>query len=125
MAATQYSANNAWYEDLGLSAAAPSAATDGIPLTGLKSVQITVSADSGQTLSGAGTIRVYLYDSTLGRWARCPELDMSVSTASVRDLAFAALSMDGERSGARAAFVPNSVTVSSGTTVRVHVFGGI
>lgn len=124
MAATQYSASNAWYEDLGLSASAPSGATAGIPLTSLKSIQVAVSADSGATLSGAGTLQAYFYDATFARWARVPALDLAVSTASVRDLAFESFAVTGERSGARIAFVPAAVTVSAGTTVRVHILGG-
>jgi hypothetical protein len=124
MAATQYSANDAWYEDLALSAAAPSAATDGIPLTGLKAVQVIVSANATRTLSGAGNLRVYIYDPTVARWVRVPALDLAVSTSGVRDLAFEAFAVSGERSGARLAVIPDSVTVSAGTDVRVHLLGG-
>jgi hypothetical protein len=47
----------------------PTAATDGVSLDGQCRVLITVSAASGQTLSGGGTLVFWYYDATLARWA--------------------------------------------------------
>lgn len=124
MAWVQSSAQNAWYEDQALTRTAPSTSTDGVPLDDLSGVTIAIEANSGQTLSGSGTIRCYLYDTLVGAWFRVPECDLSVSTSGVRRLGFATLAAAG-RTGARVDFVTDTVTVSSGTTARVYVLGTV
>jgi hypothetical protein len=100
---------------------APSGATDGQPLRDLAAVTVIVAADSGQTLSGAGTLQCYVYDAVTALWSRMPGADLSVGTASVRSLAFPALEVIGPRAS-RIKWVPASVTISSGS-VTVHQLG--
>jgi hypothetical protein len=97
-----------------VSGSAPSGATDGQPLRDLDAITVVVSVAETRTLSGAGTLQCYLYDPSIARWARVPSLDLSVSTASVRDLAFPAMSVIGARNG-RVKWVPASVTFSAGS----------
>ena len=91
---------------------APTLATQGMNLANVGGFSVVASADSGQTLSGAGSLQAYLYDDNVARWARCPDLDLTCGTASVRDLAFPGFSVLSPRG--RIAYVPSGVTVSSG-----------
>lgn len=95
------------------SGSAPTADTDGVALGPIgQGFAVIVSADSGQTLSGAGTLLAYVYSGAVGRWIRCADLDITVGTSGVRDLTFNAIWVAGRKG--RVAFVPSSVTVSSG-----------
>lgn len=124
MAWVQSSAAYTWYEDQALTRAVPTtSSTDGVPLKDLTAITIEVEANSGQTLSGAGNLRCYLYDAAVGRWARVPAADLAVSTASVRNLSFEAFEILGARKDARIQWITDSVTVSSGSDVRVYVLG--
>jgi len=123
VAFTQSSAANAWYEDQNLTAAAPSAASDGVLLKDIDSLVVVVEANSGQTLSGAGNLRCYLYDPLVAGWFRVTANDQAVTTSGVRRVGYS-LDVIGCRTGSRVVFVTDSVTVSSGTTVRVYLLGG-
>jgi hypothetical protein len=96
---------------------APSAAADGIGLVSpggwaSKGVVVTVCADSGQTLSGAGTLTAWGRDPSVLLWAANPDLNLSPNTASVRCQSFSALFVAVPNG--RFAWVPTGVTVSSG-----------
>lgn len=117
------------YETFGTSSpvtgSAPTLATDGQPLADLDAVSVQVSVASGVTLSGAGTLQCYVYDPSVALWARAPAFDLSVSTGSVRTLAFQAFEVVGPRNG-RIKWVPSGVTFSSGSAgVTVHQLGFI
>lgn len=43
--------------------------TSGVSLAGVKGYRVIVSAESGQTLSGGGDVRMWLFNSTLARWS--------------------------------------------------------
>ncbi len=101
----------------------PTLATDGQPLADLDAITVVVAVASGVTLSGAGTLQCYVYDPSVALWARMPAFDLSVSTASVRSLAFPAVSVTGARN-ARIKWVPSGVTFSSGSAgVTVYQLG--
>ena len=100
---------------------APSGATDGQPVGDLIAVTVVAAADSGQTLSGAGTLQAYIYDASTGLWSRMPGADLSVTSSAVRSMAFQALDVLGGRAG-RVKWVPTGVTISSGG-VTVHQLG--
>lgn len=138
MAFTQVSAQNAWYEDQALTASAPSASTDGVPLDGLKALTVIVEANSGQTLSG-GSLICNIYDPVVAGWSRAITLTFSVDPASGIRRTVAGIDpnglqdgigggfqvpVKGHRPGARISFTTSSVTVSGGTTVRVYILGG-
>lgn len=63
----------------------PTSATPGIDLANACAVRVTVSAASGQTLSGAGTIRFHLRTVSLGRYAENRVVTRSVTTSGSRD----------------------------------------
>jgi hypothetical protein len=104
----------------GVTCDAPTLATQGLRLDNLQGYFVTIGAASGQTLSGAGSLLCYVYDDTIAAWARLPELDITVGTASVRYLSFAAVWVAAPRG--RVAYVPSSVTASS-NSVTVYVIG--
>jgi hypothetical protein len=101
------------------SANVPTAAGDGVPLSGISGCRFVLSAASGQTLSGAGTLRFWYYDSVLARWMRNQDVTVSVSTSAVRDMVtqdYAVLVSSG-----RLYVEAVSVTSSSGAlTVTAH-----
>jgi hypothetical protein len=79
-----------------------------------RSVEIYVSADSGQTLTaGTVTLLVYRYDEALARWAQAPSLTVTLtSPGSVRDLYHEGFSINTLRGYLMV--IPSGVAVSSG-----------
>lgn len=99
----------------------PTAAGDGVPLEGVTGVRVILSAAAGQTLSGAGTVRLWLYDSSLARWVR-GRIDYAVDLGSVRDLVFPDEVVRVPRGRIYAEAI--SVTVSGGAlTVTIQTWG--
>lgn len=121
MAFTQKNGTNAWYEDQLLTAAAPTLATDGVPLEGFDGISTVVEANSGQTLTGGG-LSTYVYDPAVGAWGLF-SASWSVST-SVRYSYLPLWDLFSVRPGTRFCVTATAVTVSSGTTVRVWLLGG-
>ena len=80
----------------------------------LSAVGLTAEADASQTLSGGGTLQAYVYDPQAAAWARCPDCDLALSLASVRRQSFPAFDVKVGLPGARVAWIPAGVTVSSG-----------
>src|SRR4051812_46307439 len=77
-----------FHESQSLTRGAPTLATEGMSLVGVKGFRVSICAQSGQTLSGAGSLRAYLYHSDAALWMRNPSLDLSVTAAGVRCQAF-------------------------------------
>ncbi len=99
----------------------PTAATDGVSLEGVSGVRVILSAAAAQTLSGAGTVRLWLYDSTLARWVR-GRIDYSVDIGTVRDIVFPDEVVRVPRGRIYAEAI--SVTVSGGAlTVTIQTWG--
>lgn len=90
----------------------PSAAT-ALMLDGVDTVDVWISADSGQTLTaGTVTLLAYRYDAKIARWFPAPDLNVTVTApGSTRDLYSPGYTLTG-RGFLR--FVPSSVAVSSG-----------
>ena len=81
---------------------------------------VSVEADSGQTLSGAGSLLCYLWNPLSGVWDRTPDLDLSVTSSAVRGMGFIGGQVVSGRG--RIAYVPSGVTVSSGSrTIYINV----
>lgn len=101
---------------------APSAATDGASLIGCTSALVIVSAASGQTLSGAGTIRLHFYDADgLARWVRSQDIFYTVTDSGIRDIIFPVEQM---LPYARVYAEARSVTTSSGNlSMSIHTWG--
>jgi len=104
------------------------AATDGLLLDRLTGWDVLVQADSGQTLSGAGTLQAWVYDPIQLVWARAPDYDISVpaSLASIRNF-YPLAGSPGKgvpviASQGRIGYTPNGVTISSGG-VTIYITG--
>ena len=101
----------------------PSGTSVGVNIYQAQAVQVCLSADASQTLSGAGTLECYYYSPQTSRWHRLKSWDLSVATEGIaagtyRDCAFTS-NTPGFGSpiihrGGRLAWVPNGVTISSG-----------
>lgn len=103
-----------------VSGSAPTASTDGQPLGDLDAVTVVVDAGLGVTLSGAGTLQAYMYDGSVGVWARALDYDLSV-TATTRAQSFVAFDIPGGRN-TRFKWVPNAVTFGGGGSGGVAVY---
>lgn len=95
--------------------------TDGANLADVpyKTVFVTVCADSGQTLSGGGTLTAYSRDGVIALWAAVPRNNIAVTSSARRcqDIEV----FDAPIPSGRATWVPTSVTVSGGgVTVYIH-----
>ncbi len=98
----------------------PTSATDGLSLRGVCGLRATVSAESGQTLSGAGTIKFWYYDTTLAtpRWMLNQDLSVNV-TSTKRDAVLQDYSV--LVGYGRVYLEAVSVTASGGTTLVVRL----
>ena len=101
--------------------AAPTDAGDGVALSGVSSITVYVEAESGQTLSGGGTLTAYNYDSVIGAWVPCPESDLTIpaSASGKRRISFGDRAIGSPRG--RILYGASSVTISGGTNVTVYV----
>lgn len=108
-------------ETQALTRAAPATATLGMALGGVKSFRLSVCAASGQTLTGAGTLDVWLYDSVDALWKLNTGLELAVDASGVRCQVFPDFPVDVSKDGTRVLPATNSVTVSGGTTVVVRI----
>lgn len=102
--------------------AAPSASTEGLFLTGLTGYRLEICAAAGQTLSGAGTMKAYLYDYTAALWMPAPALDQPVTASGTRCTPFVDFNLT-IRFDARVLFAASGVTVSGGTGLDVYLAG--
>lgn len=106
------------------SANIPTAVTDGVSIAGQTGARVILSAEPGRTLSGAGTLKVWLYDGTFGDAGQGWYLNQNVSfsvTGTSRQLVFEDLQILAGGHGQRMYVEAVSVTVSGGTTVSVLI----
>jgi hypothetical protein len=92
---------------------APTTAAEGWDVSSCnKGFSVFIAADSGQTLSGSGSITVYVYDAKLSLWGQVKDLAISPTVSAARPEAFPGIwQVVG---GNRLAIVPVSVGVSAG-----------
>lgn len=113
---------------------APTDATDGLPTAGLSRATIYLSADSGVTLSGAGSLLAYEFTAALdpktttGRWARVPSQDIAITTSGVRDLEVGVVDLAPWRNEAHLStaivYIPSGITNSTGSAgVTITIVG--
>ena len=101
---------------------APTLQTQFIPIVTWSGFSVTVAADSGQTLSGAGTISCYGWDpGSYNNVSFFQDLGLTVTTASVRSVTLTGVWIAAARG--LITCVPTGVTVSSGG-VTLYVNGG-
>lgn len=108
------------YQTQALTQAAPSLSTDGMSLGDVLGFRVSVCAASGQTLTGGGTLRAWLYHTDAGLWMRNPSLDLTVSASGVRCQVFPDAQPVVLLSH-RVYFASDTVTVSGGTTLDVRI----
>lgn len=97
---------------------APKTFATGLNLSGCKSIYVCVSAPSGQTLSGGGSLDAYYFDPELSEWAREKDGDWSITVAAgtEREQCFSIREIFGTGYGC-GYWRPNGVTGSGGTTL--------
>jgi len=95
--------------------------TTSLNLWNVMGYRVVVCAESGQTLSGSGTLDAYVWDHSLGLWIPNNDLNLTVDEAVARCQAFP----DGETRArvGRVMYIANNVTVSGGTNVVVSIIG--
>jgi len=118
----------AWNNDTeiqSLTRADPSAADDGVSLISstaapIRGYMLSVCAASGQTLSGAGYLRAWVYSALAAAWMRNTALDEQVNLSGKPCQAF-----PDRRPGylklRRVLYAADGITVSGGTTVTVRI----
>lgn len=111
------------FESQALTRTAPTTdATEGQALKDLSVIVVVLSAEVTRTLSGAGTLRCYIYDSVIARWVNHPGADIPIATSGKRDFSYGPFAVPGPRNS-RIMWIADGVTVSGGTTVVVHQLG--
>lgn len=94
--------------------AAPSVATQGLPLNGLAG--FTVHAEAAAAMTAGGVLQAYLWNPVTARWNRAPDLDLTVSAVQWQSFAgFQVAAGTG-----RIAYVPSGI----GQAVNIYVIGG-
>jgi hypothetical protein len=91
---------------------APTLATEGCNLDGVKSVQVTLRAPAGHTFTGVGSLLGYLW--TGSQWDPCHRLDILLDGDANGDSShpFPPIPVDHPRG--RIAFVPSAIGLDSG-----------
>lgn len=115
-----------WSEAQALTRAIPAiaTATDWVPLTGIRAFDVEVCAESGQTLSGAGSLQCYRKGAVAA--LRNPSLDLNI-TVTATSCAGAPCRCQTFPNFKTAVgigafmFAASAVTVSGGTTVTVKI----
>lgn len=103
---------------------APTLGNVGMGLDGVEGYRVSVCAESGQTLSGTGTLRAYGYHSDAGLWMRVPAIDLTVSASGVRCMMFPDIK-PGVNSNHRVYFATDTVAISGGTNLDVRIDGNL
>jgi hypothetical protein len=116
---------NTPYESVSLQAlteAAPTTVADGFSVSPAVGYYLVLASVGATTLSGAGTLLAYVWDSFIGAWARAPDLDWAVPSG-VSGFKYAASPVyqnAAPRKG-QIAYIASGVTVSGGTTCNVYI----
>jgi len=105
----------------GVTCDAPTLVTDGVSLSGVGGVVVTVCGTaSTTTLSGAGTLTAYVYNEGTSSWAPAPDYNLTVTSSAVRCQSFAPFWVADTHG--RIAWVTTGVTASANSlTVYVYV----
>lgn len=121
-----------WETDVPTTRAAPSSAPvdytvgSGLKLNQITGAYISLCAEEGETLSGAGTLDAYYYDVSAALWMRNPDIDLTVTVTATscagspcRCQIWPDFPVDSKKGG-YTLFATNGITVSGGTlTVRI------
>lgn len=93
---------------------APTVASEGMSLQSVAGFKVVLEADSGQTLSGAGSLACFTWDDSIAGWARLSDADITVPAAITSNRRYGAVSFQVQAPRGRIAFIASSVTVSAG-----------
>ncbi len=120
-----------WSEAQALTRAAPTASClaatspEGADWRNVRGFNVTLEADTGQTLSGAGNLRAWRYDFILAAWVRVPELDLTVPAGASGLRRYGWGDRTTEVRTGCVLYAADSVTVSGGAlTVRIVAWVG-
>lgn len=102
-------------------AADPTANTEGMNLAGVAGYRLKICAASGQTLTGAGTMKAWTYDADEGVWTRGKDLDQAVTESTKRCQTFPDFVVPVHSD--RVLFAASGVTVSGGAGLDVLLRG--
>jgi len=72
---------------------------------------VTAAADSTRTIT-SGTLKAYTWDTNAAAWARCPDLDLTVTEAGGRYLSWSGFTVTSPKG--RIAYIPSVVVLSAG-----------
>jgi hypothetical protein len=120
-----YAGTRPFTESQALTRAAPTLSTEGVSMSQITAFRVSVCATTGNTLSGSGTLKAYLYNPAVGLWMRNPSLDVAVTNSGERcqvfpDFTVTSIAVTGS-APYRTLFATSAVTVSGGTTVDVRI----
>jgi hypothetical protein len=122
-----------YWESSPLTRTAPTAAPvsgtvgSGMDLAGVQGARIGICPAVGQTLTGTGNLRAYLYDPAVGEWMYDPDLDLAVSKASPTGVRCRVWpdKPTAFRGPGRILYATDTVGVSGGTTISVFISGQV
>ncbi len=96
---------------------------DGLVLAGLFALVVSLYPNPGQTLSGAGNLRCWVYNPYQAQWTRVPGLDVDLSDATSTPAYTVPTFFNLSRLGMLINFLADAVTVSGGSDVLVRIDG--
>ncbi|HZI08670.1 MAG TPA: hypothetical protein VEZ71_31930 [Archangium sp.] len=118
-----------YWESAPLTRTPPSAAPasgavgSGMDLAGVEGARVALCPASGQSLTGTGSLRAYLYDPAIGEWMRSPDLDLPVSSATTTANRCRVWpdAVTAVRGNGRVLYATDAIGVSGGTSVSVYI----
>lgn len=93
---------------------APTLSSEGMSLQSVAGFTVTLEADAGQTLSGAGTLACYTWEDTVAGWSRLPDTDITIPASVASNRRYGKVSFQVQCPRGRVAFITSGVTVSAG-----------
>lgn len=88
---------------------------DGLRIAGLFAIVVSLYPDPGTTLSGAGSLKCWVYSPYQNRWARFPSNDVDLSDATSTP-AYGVVFQNVSRLGMLINWLASGVTASGGAT---------
>lgn len=98
-------------------------ARDGLVISNLMALVVSVYPWTGATLSGAGNLYCWVFNTYQNQWTRAPGLDIDMSDATSAPAYTAPAFSNVSRLGLLINWLASSVTVSAGTDLLVRIDG--
>lgn len=96
---------------------------DGLVLGNNFAVTITVYANPGFVLSGAGSLKSWIYNPYQATWTRCPDLDVDLTSSETFNARTIPSFTIPSRNGGLVNWFASGVTVSGGSDILVRLDG--